>query len=205
MAELVLYTNPVSRGRIARWALEEVGCLYCTELLEYGATMKAPEYLAINPMGKVSAIRHGDAVITETAAICAYMADAFPEAHMAPPPGDPARGDYFRWLFYVAGPLESAAACAALGFADLPANKQGFIGHGSLDETLDIIEAAVSKSPHLAGGRFSMADLYAASLIGYVMMTTGHKREALADYCRHAYDRPANHRAEEMDGPMPSA
>ncbi len=85
--ELVLYTNPMSRGRIARWMLEEVGQPYKTEVLDYASTMKAPAYLAINPMGKVPALRHGDAVVTETAAICAYLADAFPQAGLAPPPG----------------------------------------------------------------------------------------------------------------------
>src|SRR5215469_6537836 len=92
--ELIFYTHPQSRGRIIRWMLEEIGQPYHTELLEYGTTMKAPAYLAINPMGKVPAIRHGDTVVTEAAAICAYLADAFPEARLAPPPGDrlPARG-----------------------------------------------------------------------------------------------------------------
>src|SRR4051794_9344102 len=104
--ELVFYTHPMSRGRIVRWMLEEVGQPYRTEVLEYGTTMKAPEYRAINPMGKVPAIRHGDTVVTETAAICAYLADAFPEAGLAPPPGDRLRGPYYRWLFFVAGPLK---------------------------------------------------------------------------------------------------
>ena len=90
--ELVFYTNPRSRGRIARWMLEEVGQPYRTEVLDYATTMKAPAYLAINPMGKVPALRHGDAVVTETAAICAYLADAFPQAELAPPPGDRLRG-----------------------------------------------------------------------------------------------------------------
>ena len=90
--ELVLYTNPMSRGRIARWMLEEVGQPYKTEVLDYASTMKAPAYLAINPMGKVPALRHGDAVVTETAAICAYLADAFPQAGLAPPPGEQIAG-----------------------------------------------------------------------------------------------------------------
>ena len=101
--ELVLYTNPMSRGRIARWMLEEVGQPYKAEILEY-ASMKSPDYLAINPMGKVPAVRHGDTVVTEAAAICAYLADAFPEADLAPPPGSRLRGPYYRWLFFGAGP-----------------------------------------------------------------------------------------------------
>jgi len=104
--ELILYTNPMSRGRIARWMLEEVGQPYKTEVLDYASTMKGQAYLAINPMGKVPALRHGDAVITETAAICAYLADAFPQAGLAPPPGHRLRAPYYRWLFFAAGPIE---------------------------------------------------------------------------------------------------
>jgi glutathione S-transferase len=93
--ELVFYTHPMSRGRIVRWMLEEVGRPYRTELLEYGTTMKAPTYLAVNPMGKVPALCHGDTVVTEAAAICAYLADAFPDAGLAPPAGDRRRGPYY--------------------------------------------------------------------------------------------------------------
>src|SRR5690348_13385937 len=113
--ELVFYTHPMSRGRIVRWMLEEIGQPYRTELLEYGSSMKAPAYLAINPMGKVPALTHGTMVVTESAAICAYLADAFPQARLAPPSGDRARGAYYRWLFFTAGPLEAAASNNALG------------------------------------------------------------------------------------------
>jgi len=106
--ELVFYTHPMSRGRIVRWMLEEVGQPYQTELLDFATTMRAPAYLAINPMGKVPALRHGEIVVTEAAAICAYLADAFPEAGLAPPPGDKRRGAYYRWLFFAAGPLDAA-------------------------------------------------------------------------------------------------
>src|SRR5216110_2034177 len=121
--ELVFYTNPMSRGRIVRWMLEEVGQPYRTELLDYGTTMKAPAYLAVNPMGKVPAIRHGDTIVTEGPAICAYLADAFPEAGLAPPPGDPRRGPYYRWLFFAHGPLEQAVVNQAFGFAVPEARK----------------------------------------------------------------------------------
>jgi glutathione S-transferase len=113
MADLTLYTNPMSRGRIARWMVEEVGQPYDTVLLEYGGSMKGADYLAINPMGKVPAIRHGETIVTEGAAICAYLADAFPEAGLAPPPAE--RGAYYRWLFFGAGPLEQAVNAQALG------------------------------------------------------------------------------------------
>src|SRR5258706_7540958 len=106
--ELVFYTNPMSRGRIVRWMLEEVAKPYRTEIMDFATNLKGPRYLAINPMGKVPAIRHGDTVVTEAGAICAYLADAFPQAGLAPPTGDKARGPYFRWLFLAAGPIEAA-------------------------------------------------------------------------------------------------
>ena len=122
-SSLTFYTNPMSRGRIVRWMLEEVGEPYETVLLDYGTTMKAPDYLAINPMGKVPAIRHGDTVVTEAAAICAYLADAFPDAGLAPPPGNRARAPYYRWLFFAAGPVEAAVTNKALGLL-APADKK---------------------------------------------------------------------------------
>jgi glutathione S-transferase len=128
--ELVLYTNPQSRGRIARWMLEEVGQPYKTEVLDYASTMKAPSYLAVNPMGKVPALRHGDAVVTEVAAICAYLADAFPQAGLAPPPGDRLRAPYYRWMFFSAGPVEAAVSNKALGFV-VPPERERMMGYGT--------------------------------------------------------------------------
>ena len=148
MSDLVLYTHPMSRGRIARWMLEEVGQLYRTEVLEYGTTMKAPAYLAINPMGKVPAVRHGEAVVTEAAAICAYLADAFPEAGLVPAPGSPERAAYYRWLFFAAGPVEAAVVNKALGVV-VPPERKPMGGYGSLDEVLDALEGAFEpRRPH---------------------------------------------------------
>ena len=104
---LTFYTNPMSRARMTRWMLEETGLPYEEVVLAFDTTMKSPEYLAINPMGKVPAIRHGDVVVTENAAVCAYLADLVPEKRLAPAPGSPERGSYYRWLFFLAGPLES--------------------------------------------------------------------------------------------------
>ena len=129
--ELILYTNPMSRGRIARWMLEEVGQPYKTEVLDYASGMKGPAYLAINPMGKVPALRHGDAVVTETAAICAYLADAFPQSGLAPPPGHRLRAPYYRWLFFTAGPFEAAVSNKALGFV-VPPERERMIGYGNI-------------------------------------------------------------------------
>jgi glutathione S-transferase len=122
--DLTFYTNPMSRGRIVRWMLEEVGAPYRTQIMDYATTLKAPEYLAINPMGKVPAIKHGDVVVTEAAAICAYLADAFPEKGLAPPPGDKRRGTYYRWLFFGAGPIEQATSVRSLGVRSNPSRSE---------------------------------------------------------------------------------
>ncbi len=197
--ELVFYTNPMSRGRIARWMLEEVGQPYRTTLVEYGPPMKSPEYLAINPMGKVPALRHGDAIITETGAICAYLADAFPEAGLAPEPGSRARGDYYRWLFFGAGPVDSAVVNKSLGF-EPPAERRVMVGYGSLQYVLDALEKAVSGAEYLAGDKFSAADLYLGAQIGWGMMFGAlEKRPAFEAYWNRIKDRPAAIRAREID------
>src|SRR4051812_49446412 len=128
--EIVFYTNPMSRGRIVRWMLEELGEPYRTEILDYGPAMKSPSYRAINPMGKVPAIRHGDTVVTEAAAICAYLADAFPQAGLAPAPSSRARGPYYRWMFFAAGPLEAAVTNKSLDVA-VPEGRKPMVGYGS--------------------------------------------------------------------------
>ncbi len=164
--ELVFYTNPMSRGRTVRWMLEEVGRPYRTEVLDHGPPMKSPAFLSVNPMGKVPALRHGSAVVTETAAICAYLADTFPEAGLAPPPGDRLRGPYYRWLFFAAGPLEAAATNKAFGFA-VPEGREGMAGYGSFAAVMDALEAAVSRGDYLVGDGFTAADLYLGSHIGW--------------------------------------
>src|SRR5580658_8843327 len=141
--ELVFYTNPRSRGRIVRWMLEEIGQPYRTEILDYGTTMKAPNYLTVNPMGKVPALVHGDVVVTEAGAICAYLADAFPKARLAPPPGDRLRAPYYRWMFFAAGPIEAAASNKALGFV-VPQGREGMMGYGTTDRVMAVLEQAVS-------------------------------------------------------------
>jgi len=121
--DLVFYTNPMSRGRIARWMLEEVGRPYRTQVLEFESSMKAADYRKINPMGKVPAIHHGTVVVTEAAAICCYLADAFADAGLAPAPNAPLRGPYYRWMFFAAGPLEAAVTNRSLGF-ETPAGRE---------------------------------------------------------------------------------
>jgi glutathione S-transferase len=195
--ELVFYTNPMSRGRIARWMLEETGVPYRTELLDYGTSMKSPAYLAINPMGKVPAITHGDTVVTECAAICAYLADAFPDAGLAPPLK--ARGDYYRWLFFAAGPLEAAASNRALGF-QVPDGKDRMIGYGTYGAVIDTLERAVTDKVFIAGDKFSAADVYVGSHLAWGMQFgTIEKRKAFEDYWARLSERPAHRRANELD------
>ncbi len=197
--DLVLYTNPRSRGRIARWMLEEVGHPYRTELLDYGTTMKAPAYLAINPMGKVPALRHGDVVVTEAAAICAYLADAFPQAGLAPPPGDRLRGPYYRWLFFAAGPVEAAVSNKAFGFV-VPPQREGNIGYGSFERVMNALEQAVSRADYLVGDKFTAADVYVGSQIGFgLMFKTVEPRPAFQQYWQRISARPAYARARELD------
>jgi glutathione S-transferase len=195
--ELVLYTNPMSRGRVARWMLEEIGVPYRVEILDYGTTMKAPEYLAINPMGKVPAIRHNGHVVTENAAICAYLADAFPQAGLAPKPSE--RADYYRWLFFAAGPLEYAVTNNAFGMKP-PADREAAVGYGSYKAALDTLEYAVTRMPFIAGDKFTAADLYVGSHVGWGMQFgTIEKRPAFEDYYAKLKDRPAALRATQLD------
>jgi len=197
--DLVFYTNPMSRGRIVRWMLEELGQPYRTELLEFGTSMRAPAYLAVNPMGKVPAIRHGDVVVTEAAAICAYLADIFPQAGLAPPPGDPRRAPYYRWMFFAAGPVEAALSNKSLGF-EVPLERRGMVGYGSVDAVVNTLEFAVTQADYIAGDRFSAADVYVGSQIGFGM-TFGslERRPALERYWERIGTRPAAVRAREID------
>ncbi len=194
--KLIFHTNPLSRARVARWMLEETGLPYEEVVLDFGTTMKSPEYLAINPMGKVPAIRHGDVVVTENAAICAYLADLVPEKGLAPPVGSPARGAYYRWLFFYAGPVESMlTARHAGGLA--PAIGAGY---GREEDLLDTLEQAVSNRIHLAGDRFSAADLYVAAYLGFQMMVGElERRPAFEAFAAAHAQRPAALAARALD------
>jgi glutathione S-transferase len=197
--DLVFYTNPMSRGRIARWMLEEIGQPYETVVLDYTTTLKAPGYLAINPMGKVPALTHRDAVVTECAAICAYLADAFPQAGLAPPIGSKARAAYFRWLFFAAGPIEAAVTNKQFGF-EVPPGKERSAGYGSLAAVLDALQQGVAKSPYLAGDQFTAADVYVGSQISFgFMFGTIEKRPEFTAYRNRLIARPAYIRAAELD------
>ena len=200
-SDLVLYSNPMSRGRIARWMLEEVGQPYDTVLLDYGTTMKAPEFLAINPMGKVPAITHRGTVVTEAAAICAYLADVFPAAALAPALDDPLRATYLRWMFFAAGPLEAAVTAKSLGML-APADRAQMAGYGSFEQTVDALEAAVvaADGPWLLGAQFTAADVYVGSQVSWgLMFKSLPSRPAFADYAARLHEREAYRRAAALD------
>jgi glutathione S-transferase len=197
--ELVLYTHPMSRARIARWMLEEVGEPYQTKILEFGHSMKGPDYLAINPMGKVPALRHGQTVVTEAAAICAYLADVFPEKGLAPPPGSHERGPYYRWLFFAAGPVEAAVIDKTLGF-EIPVEREGMVGYGNIERALAALEGVLYRTEYIAGDRFTAADVYVGSMIGWGMAFRGiDKRPAFERYWNLVSTRPAALRAKAID------
>lgn len=197
MPELTFYTNPQSRGQIARWMLEEVGAPYEQVLLDYGTTMKGADYLAINPMGKVPAIKHGDTVVTEGAAICAYLADAFPDAGLAPPLGE--RGDYYRWLFFAAGPAEQAITNSYMKWE--PAEEQKMmLGYGSFEAMRQVLIGAVAGKQFIAGDRFSAADVYVGSQIDWgLQFGTIPTDPALEAYVGPLRERAAYKKAKEID------
>ncbi len=198
-AKLVLYTNPQSRGRTARWMLEEIGQPYETEILEYGTTMKAPAYLAINPMGKVPALKHGDVVVTETAAICTYLADAFPQAGLAPAIGAAERGAYMRWMFFGAGPLEQASVNKALGVV-VPEERKRMAGYGSLEDVVNTLDQHLKGSQYFAGDTFTAADIYTGGQIGWLThFGIIEKLPSFMDYVARISSRPAFKRAQEID------
>ena len=196
MTDLTFYTNPQSRGQMIRWMLEEVGAPYETRCLTYGGTMKAEPYLSVNPMGKVPAIRHGDKVVTEVAAICAYLADAFPDAGLAPPLAD--RADYYRFLFFAAGPMEQAFSLKAVGY-EVPQDKQAMFGFGNHQNTFDALTRMLDGRDYITG-QFSAADLYVASELGFMMMFgILDQSEPFASYVARCTDRDAFRRAKQKD------
>ncbi|MCA0244319.1 MAG: glutathione S-transferase family protein [Proteobacteria bacterium] len=201
---ITLYTHPWSRGRIARWMLEETGLPYEVRLLEYGTTMKAPDYTAINPMGKVPALTVGDTVVTEAAAICAFLAERVPDRQLAPPPLSPARAPYYRWLFFAAGPVEAAVTAKALGLL-APEDKRTTAGYGTYDDVMTALERVTSEAVahgggYIAGGRFSAADLYLAAQLNWGMQfKTIAPRAAFERYVEPLVRREACVRANRLD------
>lgn len=196
MADLIFYTNPQSRGRIVRWMLEEVGAPYETEIVPYDQ-MKSERYLAVNPMGKVPAIRHGEHVVTECAAICAYLADVFPQAGLGP--RDDEKADYYRWLFYAAGPVEAAISNKAMGWEPTPERERMF-GYGNFDKVVAVLDELFSLRDYVCGDRFTAADVYVGSHIMFGMQFgLLPERDSFASYRDRLQARGANQRAVQRD------
>jgi len=188
---ITFYTNPMSRGRIVHWLLEESGADYEVKLVSFALREhKAPAYLSVNPMGKLPAIVHRGTVITEAAAICAYVADAFPAAKLAPALDEPARGTYLRWMFFGAGCVEPAMI-DQMFLRPVP-ERPGVLGYGSYSEVINVLDGLLSHSPWLLGDRFSAADIYVGSQIGWgMMMKTIEPRASFQAYLARQSERPA--------------
>ena len=200
MADLVFYTNPQSRGQTVRLMLEEVGQPYDTEILDYSSTMKAEPYLAINPMGNVPAIVHKGKVVTEVAAICCYLADAFPAAGLAPDPGN--RADYYRWIFFTSGPVEAAFSNKAAGW-EPSAEKQRMFGYGNYDLAIGTLEKALAGKTYIAGDRFTAADLFVGANVNFMLaFNLLEPRPVFTDYAARMTDRDAYRRAKDIDGKL---
>lgn len=197
------YTNPMSRGQIVRWMLEEVGEPYETHILDFASNMKADDYLAVNPMGKVPAIRHGNATVTECAAIIAYLADVFPAAGLAP--RDDEKADYYRWMFYAAGPVEQAVTNQAMGFVPTP--EQGrMAGYGSYDKVVDVLDQLLGARAFACGERFTACDVYLGSqVIWGIGFGTLPKRASFEEYAARLGTRNAYARAKQIDADLIAA
>ncbi len=196
--EIVFHHNPMSRGRIVHFMLEEVGAPYRVVLHSFDKREhKTPEYLAINPMGKIPAIEHRGTVVTEAAAICTYLADVFPAARLAPTIDDPARGPYLRWLFFAAGCVEPAMVDRSF---ERPAVRASTIGYGTYDDVLGALEKAIAPGPFILGERFSAADVYVGSQIGWALRTKSlESRPAFLAYMERIAQRPAFQRSVAQD------
>jgi glutathione S-transferase len=202
MSKMTFYTNPFSRGRTVRWMLEEIGEPYDVKVMEFDGNIKSAEYLAINPMGKVPALVHGDTIVTEVVAICAYLADQFPQKNLAPPPTNKNRGAYYRCLFFVAGPLEMAMT--ATGFKwDINDEMASTVGCGRIDDVVKTLEILLSGNAFVCGEQFTAADLVLSSYIGWAISQKNlPERPVFMRYIARAKDRPAAKRAEELDNEL---
>lgn len=196
MADLIFYTNPQSRGRIVRWMLEEVGQPYETEVIPYDQ-LKSERYLAVNPMGKLPSIKHGDHVVTECAAICAYLADVFPQAGLGPREDE--KADYYRWFFYAAGPVEAAVSNQAMGWVPTPERERMF-GYGNFDKVVAVLDELLSLRDYVCGDRFTAADVYLGSQIMFPMQFGMlPEKDSFLRYRAGLQSRDAYKRANEID------
>lgn len=200
MSDIIFYHNPMSRGQIIRWMLEEVGAPYDTEILDYASSMKGDEYRAINPMMKVPAISHNGRIVTECAAICAYLADVFPEAGLGP--REEEKADYYRWLFFSAGPLEQAVTNNFAGFA-AKEEQQRMFGYGNYDLAVNTLADHLADRNYVCGPRFNAADVYVGSAVMWgTQFGTLPKLEPFLAYAERLVQRKAYKRGKDEDNQL---
>ena len=205
MPTLTLYHAAPSRSSIVRWMLEEIGEPYDIHLLSLSrGDNRAPNYLAVNPMGKVPALKHGDAVITEAAAICAYLGDAFPRASLNVPIGDPRRGVYLKWLFF--GPSCIEPAIMDRAFPRKEEARRAALGYGDFDTCMNVVANAVTRGPYLVGEQFTAADVVIGSTLRWGMMFKMlPERPEFVSYTSCLAERSALQRAEAKDKELAAA
>jgi glutathione S-transferase len=205
LANLTLYHASPSRSSIARWMLEELGEPYDIHLLSLAkGEQHEPGYLAVNPMGKVPALKHGDAVVTEAAAICTYLADEFPHARLNVPVGDPRRGAYLKWLFFSPSCIEPAITDRAFPRQEEP--RRGMLGYGDFDTVMAVVAEAVEPGPYLMGEQFTAADVVLGSGLRWGMMFgLLPKRPEFVAYVGRLEQRPALKRAVALDQELATA
>ncbi|MEP9376325.1 glutathione S-transferase family protein [Aquabacter sp. CN5-332] len=193
-----LYWAPHTRAFRTLWMMEEAGIPYERELVDINdGSLQTERYRAINPMMKVPALEHGEAKMAESGAICAYVADLAPEANLAPPIGDPARGRYLHWMFFDAACLE-AAFVERMAKVEIPSRAAGW---GSFDRVMDVVENLISPGPWVLGDRFSAADVMLGSDIWYgiELLKVIKDHPILEDYSARCVARPAFQRAEAIE------
>jgi glutathione S-transferase len=200
MPKLTLYHAAPSRSSVVHWMLEEIGEPYDVHLVSFkkGENLR-PEYLAINPMGKVPALKHGDTVITESAAICTYLADEFPQAKLNIPVGDPRRGIYLKWLFFGPSCVEPAITDRAFPRKEQP--QRSMLGFGDFDLVMDVLAKATGAAdPYLLGNQFTAADVVIGSGWRWGMLfTLIPQRPEFVAYVDRLNARPAAQRAQARD------
>lgn len=210
MKEITLYSHERTRGDVVHWMLEELGVPYQLEKVEFGRYIKSPQYLSINPMGKVPALKHGDIIITETPAILTYLADTYADKKLIPASGSDQRAAFYRWMFFAAGPLEHATSSTFLGWEapkrtpiGIPA--KAFLGYGSLEIVLNALEKHLSENAYVCGNQFTAVDIYVSSQLTFgTQFTKAYQtRPVFDDYMQRTQGRPAKKRldaAKTIDG-----
>lgn len=190
MSNPVLYHCPQTRGGTTHWMNEELGAPCDVKLIDVrNGEQKSPDYLKINPMGKIPALTHNGTSVTECAAICAYLADLYPEKGLAPALNDPKRGAYYRWMFFAPSCIEPAMLDA---FSGQKRENPASAGHGLVEDVIKSVDSALETGPYLLGDDFSAADVVFGGTLNFAMMFGAfEKKPAYVEYTERLMSRPA--------------